>query len=87
MESITIKVSDDMAAEIEKAMKPGYTTKSEFVRAALRDKVEQIKKTESGKELRKYLGILKTKTSDEELRRIRETAYKQLAKKKGWPLD
>ena len=43
MESITIKVSTQMAKEIEKAMKPNYSTKTEFIRAALREKLEKLK--------------------------------------------
>lgn len=68
MESITIKVDDDFAREIEKAMKPMYTTKTEFIREAIRDKIsaqrEQI--------LRSYLGSVKTKTPlwmDDKLRK------------------
>ncbi|MFH0978998.1 MAG: ribbon-helix-helix domain-containing protein [Candidatus Woesearchaeota archaeon] len=77
MESITIKVEDDFARQIEKAMKPMYTTKTEFIREAIRDKIsaqrEQI--------LRKYLGISKTKTTYAEEKRIRrKVAKKYLAK-------
>ena len=83
MESITIKVNTQMAKEIEKAMKPNYSTKTEFIRAALREKLEKIKQTESYKELRKYLGILKTKTTDEELHRIREKVMDRMFKERG----
>ena len=83
MESITIKVSTQMAKEIEKAMKPNYSTKTEFIRAALREKLEKIKQTESYKELKKYLGILKTKTTDEELHRIREEVVNRMLKERG----
>lgn len=84
MESITIKINTEMAREIEKAMKPNYSTKTEFVRTALREKLEKIKQTKEYKELRKYLGILKTKTTDEELHRTREKVINRIAKERGW---
>ncbi|VVB81580.1 Uncharacterised protein [uncultured archaeon] len=84
MESITIKVNDEMAEEIDKAMKPNYSTKTEFVREALRDKLEAIKKTDSWKELHKFLGKSKRKTTDEELEQIREIAFNKLAKERGF---
>lgn len=84
MESITIKVNDEMAAEIEKAMHPNYTTKTEFIRDALRLKLEEIKKTESWKELHQFLGKSKRKTTDEELERMREKAFNELAKERGF---
>jgi Arc/MetJ-type ribon-helix-helix transcriptional regulator len=87
MESITIKINTEMAKEINKAMKPNYSTKSEFVRDSLREKLEKIKQTKEYKELRKYLGILKTKTTDKELHRIREEVINKIAKKRGWDLD
>ena len=83
MESITIKINKEMAKEIEKAMKPNYSTKTEFVRASLREKLEKIKQTKEYKELRKYLGILKTKTTDEELHKIREKVVDRMFKERG----
>ncbi len=87
MESITIKVSDDMAAEIEKAMKPHYSTKTEFVREAMRDKIKQIQSDRFLQALKKFQGAAKRHISDEEFERNREIAYKNLAKERGWPLD
>ena len=43
MESITIKVEEDFAKEIEKAMKPYYSTKTEFIREAIRDKIRDMR--------------------------------------------
>jgi metal-responsive CopG/Arc/MetJ family transcriptional regulator len=83
MESITIKVNDAMAKEIEKAMKPDYSTKTEFIRDALREKLNKIRQTKEYKELRKYLGILKTKTTDEELHKIREKVVNRMFKERG----
>lgn len=83
MESITIKINKDMVKEIEKAMKPDYSTKTEFIRDALREKLKKIRQTKDYKELRKYLGILKTKTTDEELHKTREKVVNRLFKERG----
>ena len=80
MESITIKVEDHLAKEIDLAMNPDYSTKTEFIREAIRDKLKSIRKEKSIDELRKYLGKAKTKTSYEEEREIRKKVGKDFAK-------
>ena len=81
MESITIKVDEDFAKEIEKAMTPYYSTKTEFIREAIRDKIKSQKSEEIAARLKKSFGIAKTNTSDEELRAIREKVGKEYLKK------
>jgi len=45
MRSISLKLEDSLVREMEQAMKfQHYTTKSEFIRAAIREKVARIKK-------------------------------------------
>jgi predicted transcriptional regulator len=46
MESITIKVENEFAREIDRAMRPHYSTKTEFIREAIRDKIKEITKEE-----------------------------------------
>lgn len=83
MESITIKVEDDLAKEIDKAMKPLYSTKTEFIREAIRDKLVALRKEQAIEELKKHLGKAKSKTSYQEERSIRESVGRQFAKKFG----
>lgn len=87
MESITIKVEDDLAKEIGKAMKPDYSTKTEFIREAIRDKLKKIRKEKTLDELKEYFGKAKTKTTYKEEREIREKVGKEFAKKFGISLD
>lgn len=87
MESITIKVEDNLADEIDKAMKPDYSTKTEFIREAIRDKIKSIRKEKSIEELSKYFGKAKTKTTYKEERKIRDVVGKRLAKKFGINLN
>jgi metal-responsive CopG/Arc/MetJ family transcriptional regulator len=84
MESITIKVDDILNEEISQAMKSGYSTKTEFIREAVRDKIKEIKKDEILEILRNNFGKAKTKTTNAEERKIREKAFQELVKEKGW---
>ncbi len=87
MESITIKVDDRLAGEIETAMNPYYSTKTEFIREAIRNKIKAIESEKLDAELRKYLGKSKIKTSYAEERRIREEVGREIAKRAGIKLD
>jgi len=87
MESITIKVDDNVAKDIDHAMEQGYSTKTEFIREAIRDKINNIKKDQVLLELRKYFGKSKIKTTDKQNRKVREKVGKEFAKKFGIKLD
>lgn len=87
MESITIKVENNLAREIDNAMKQGYATKTEFIREAVRDKIEEIKKDKFLMALLKFKGAAKTKYSDKELHKNRKMIAKEYAKKFGIKLN
>ncbi|MDD9954417.1 MAG: ribbon-helix-helix domain-containing protein [Candidatus Woesearchaeota archaeon] len=82
MESITIKVDKAFAQEIDKAMHPHYSTKTEFIREAIRDKVKEIRNEHIRADLKKYFGKSKKKTPLHEDRRIREQVSKEYMKKR-----
>ena len=83
MESITIKVEDDLAREIDHALKPYYSTKTEFIREAIRDKLMGLEREKALLDLKGRLGSVKAKTTPKEDRQIRDAAGKKLAKKLG----
>ena len=87
MESITIKIEDNLYEEMNKAMNPYYSTKTEFVREAIRDKIKNIKKDQVLEDLKKYFGKAKTKTSYKQSRKVRERVGRQIAKEAGIKLD
>ena len=87
MESITIKVEESLAKEMDKAMKPHYSTKTEFIREAIRDKLKSIKQENSIYELKNFFGKAKTKTAYKEERKIREEVGRKFAEKFGIKLD
>lgn len=89
MESITIKVEEDFAEEIEKAMRPLYSTKTEFIREAIRDKIiamrleraQEIYKKDLEEYRRKYPRGRMKETTYEEERQAREEGWKKLCKR------
>lgn len=85
METICIKLEEDFAKDMDAAIKANrYSTKTEFIREAIRDKLKQM---EAIKKLESFFGKAKVKTTDKENRKIREQVGKELAKEYGIDLD
>lgn len=84
MENISLKLEPRFAREIDLLIKRNrYSTKTEFIREAIRDKVKELKKQESLDELRKIFGSSKRKMTEEtdKLHRIREELTDRYEKK------
>lgn len=79
MESITIKVDEALAREMERVMKPLYSTRTEFIREAVRDKIKQEKE----RRLEENFGKGKPRRPELSDREVREIAAKDIAKKHG----
>lgn len=81
-EMITVKLEDSFLDNIDNIVKKeGYQSRTEFIRNALREKVEDSKLKQAMLELSHLKGASKKKTSDEELERIREKAFEEIDKK------
>ncbi|MEK6822438.1 MAG: ribbon-helix-helix domain-containing protein [Nanoarchaeota archaeon] len=81
MESICIRVDSDFAKDVERAMKRHrYSTKTELVREALRDKIRDLERSEALARASKAYGAGKGKhtISDADLHRARERAVAEL---------
>ena len=88
MDNISLKLDEAFSKKMEKTMKShDYSTKTEFIREAIRDKMDSLEQSDFEKNLRKYLGFSKTTTSDEQLEAIREKVARDYAKKFGIKLD
>ncbi|MBU1975723.1 MAG: ribbon-helix-helix domain-containing protein [Nanoarchaeota archaeon] len=88
MTTISIRFEDDFLKDIETAMRDNrYSTKAEFVREAIRDKIKDLEKEKALMRLEKVYGASKRKTTDAQLKKAREKAVRQLAKKHGVKLD
>jgi Arc/MetJ-type ribon-helix-helix transcriptional regulator len=81
MESITIKVDEKMARELQKAMEPLYATKTEFIREAIRDKIKEMERKRFEEDLRKNFGKSPVKTPLWMDEVIRERASKKYFEK------
>jgi len=82
MESISLKLESGFLQDIEKTIKKNrYSTKTEFIRAAIRDKINELEKEETLKKIDKIFGSSKHRTTDEDLHKAGEKAFKQLEKK------
>jgi len=82
MENVSLKIEPQFLKEIESTMKKNrYMTKTEFIREAIRDKLKELEKQNMLKHLDRIAGVSKHKTTDNELHKAGEKAFKELEKK------
>ena len=81
-EMITLKLDDTFLKEIDSVVeKQGYHNRTEFIRNALREKMEETKLKEAMMEIAHLKGDSKKKTSDEQLEKVRKRVFEELDKK------
>ena len=81
-EMITLKLDDMFLKEIDSIVeKQGYHNRTEFIRNALREKVEDTKIKDAIMQIAHLKGASKKKTSDADLEKIREKVFNELDKK------
>ena len=84
MDAVSIKFEDDFLHNVEKAMKKhNYTTKTEFIREAVRDKLDELEKREFVLRALRLYGAGSSKhgtITDEKIHSAREKATRELAK-------
>ena len=79
MEAISLKLEEGIVGEIDnKLAKHRYSTRTEFIRDAIREKLSELEKDEMLKEVAKLKGASKRKTTDEVLHAAREKAFEIL---------
>ena len=79
MESISLKLENEFLKDIENIMKKHrYTTKTEFIREAIRDKIKDLEKEELILRAKKLYGASKRKTTDEDIHKAGEKAFQEL---------
>ncbi len=82
METITIKMDYKLLNEIDRKLeKNRYSTRTEFIRDAIRKQLSEIEKEELLKTVAQLQGISKRKTSDRKLHAAGEKAFQLLEKK------
>ena len=81
-EMITLKLDDMFLKEIDSIVeKQGYHNRTEFIRNALREKMEETKLKQAMMEIAHLKGDSKKKTSDEHLEKIRKKVFEELDKR------
>jgi metal-responsive CopG/Arc/MetJ family transcriptional regulator len=82
MKAISLKLESGILKEIdENLVKHRYSTRTEFIRDAIREKLSDLEKEKLLKVVAKLHGSSKHKTSDEQVHKAGEEAFEILEKK------
>ena len=82
MEMISLKLEKGLLSEIDDNLaKRRYSTRTEFIRDAIREKLSELEKDEILKNIAKLRGSSKRKTTDEQLHKAREKVFEELSNK------
>lgn len=78
-ELVTFKMDTELLKDVDQTSKSaGFQSRTEFIRSALREKIEEIRLKQAMIELSKYRGKAGKQTSDEHRRKVREQVGKEL---------
>jgi len=86
-EMISLKLNSKFLKEVDKTVKEqNYQNRTEFIRASLRENIDKEALKKAYKELIHLKGSLKgkSKLTDEEFEKVREEAFEELSKERGW---
>jgi Arc/MetJ-type ribon-helix-helix transcriptional regulator len=88
METVTFRLQEDVVEKIDSFLRPlHFSNRTEFIREAIRDKLNQLEKDQLITALETFKGSAKKHLSDEKLEEIRESVGKEYAKKFGIKLN
>lgn len=89
METVSIKMEKSLLDEIDGSLeKNRYSTRTEFVRDAIRTKLTDLEKQEAIKKLEAFKGSLKGKAkSNMTEEEVGEQVFREMALKRGIKLD
>lgn len=81
-EMITVKLDSMFLGDIDSVVKKeGYHNRTEFIRNALREKVEEIKLKKAMIELTHLKGAAKKRVSEQDYEKARMAAFEEISKK------
>jgi len=82
MQAITIKMEDRLLEELDQKLEEHrYSTRTEFIRDAIREKLSELEKEQILKNLSQLKGTSKRKTNDAQLHAARDKVFEMLEKK------
>jgi len=81
-ELVTFKMEQKFLQEVDNTVKNSdFQNRTEFIRDALREKLEEVKLKQAMISLGKHRGKASKKTSDKERARIRDDVFKEFEKR------
>ena len=81
---ITVKLEEMFLQEIDSMVKDeGYQNRTEFIRNALREKMEEMKLRKAMLQLAHFKGRAKKKTTEASYEKIRAKAFEEISRKLG----
>lgn len=84
MQTISLRLGDSLLRELDqKLAKRRYSTRTEFIRDAIRRKLSEFDKEEMLARVAELRGWSKRRTTDEQLHGARERAFDDLERKFG----
>ena len=87
METISLKVDESMLDNVDKVFKKNnFSTRTEFIRDAIRSKLDKIRRDRLIEEFLKFKGKAKKRTTRSENRKTAEEALLKIAKQRGWEI-
>ena len=79
METVSVKFEESFLRDIEEAMKEhSYMTKTECIREAVRNKLDQFEREAALRQLKKMYGASKRRTTNKERHDAGERAFEDL---------
>ncbi len=81
-EMITVKMDNEFLKDVDEIVKKEkYQNRTEFIRAALREKIDELKLKKAMMEIAHLKGASKKKITEEEYEKARETAFDKICEK------
>ncbi|MFH0875212.1 MAG: ribbon-helix-helix domain-containing protein [archaeon] len=85
MEALSLKLDENMLQNIDKSLKENnYSTRTEFIREAIRDKLNSLRREQMANEFLKFKGKANKKTNYEQNKITAQQALNNLAQENGW---
>jgi len=84
---VTFKLDEKFLQEVDDVVeRSNFSSRTDFIRTALRDKVDEFRFKEIYERLGKLKGAGKKKrqTTDADIHRVREKVVRELIKERGW---
>ena len=85
MEAVSLKLDENMLHNIDGSLKKNnYSTRTEFIRDAIRDKLDDLRREKMAQEFLKFKGRAKKKTTYEQNKKTAQEVMMKIAKEHNW---